>query len=413
MKIDMDDSRIQSIAQLQELLNGAKRLVVSLERSSITQKYHFIDRTVDRFSYRKLKRKDRHTVYRYLRNVTGYKKAQLLRLIKRAVGGTLTRKAYRRVNPNRIYTSVDVKLLEKTDELHLRLSDRATQEILRREYTVFDKKEYHTIAGISHGHITNLRHHPIYRSSWVNHTKARLTPIGMTMKPENYHRPGSIRVDTVSQRDVYHVNAVDEITQWEVLVCVPVISESCMLPALAILLDQFPFTIFNFHSDRGGEAINYLVASFLQKLLINQTKSRARHPNDNALVETKNGSVVRKNMGWEHIHQQFTDNFTDYYQQWFNPYLNFHRPCAFPTLQTDERGKTTKVYTIYQTPYDAFKGIPGAHTFLKPGQSFAKLDTIAYKKSDNEFAEVMREEERKLFEKVRNYDRRGSSRRQT
>lgn len=413
MKIDMDDSRIQSIAQLQELLNGAKRLVVSLEHASITEKYRFIDRTVDRFSYRNLKRKERHTVYRYLRNVTGYKKAQLLRLIKRAALGKLTRKAYKRINPNRTYTSGDVKLLEKTDELHLRLSDRATQEILRREYTVFDKKEYHTIAGISHGHITNLRRHPLYVNSWVNHTKARLIPIGMTTKPENYGGPGSIRVDTVSQRDVYHINAVDEITQWEVLVCVPVISEICMLPALAILLDQFPFTIFNFHSDRGGEAINYLVASFLQKLLINQTKSRARHPNDNALVETKNGSVVRKNMGWEHIHQQFADDFTDYYRQWFNPYLNFHRPSAFPTVEKDEKGKTRKVYTLYQTPYDAFKGIPEAHTFLKSRQTFQKLDTIAYEKSDNEFAEVMREEERKLFEKVRKYDRRDSSRRQT
>lgn len=413
MNIDMDDSRIQSIAQLEELLNGAKRLVVSLEGRSIEEKYRFIDRTVDRFGYRKLKRKERHTVYRYLRNVTGYKKAQLLRLMKRAAVGTLTRREYQRVNPNRIYTSSDIKLLEKTDELHLRLSDRATQEILRREYERFHKKEYQTIAGISHGHITNLRHHSVYRSSWVNHTKARLIPIGRTHPPENYGRPGSIRVDTVSQRDIYHVNAVDEITQWEILVCVPVISEVCMLPALAMLLDQFPFVIFNFHSDRGGEAINYLVASFLQKLLIRQTKSRARHPNDNALVETKNGSVVRKNMGWEHIHQQFADAFTAYYRNWFNPYLAFHRPCAFPTIETDEKGKTKKVYQTYRTPYDAFRGIPGASRFLKPGQSFQKLDTIAYAMSDNEFAELMREEERKLFEKVREYDRRDSSRRQT
>lgn len=413
MNIDMDDSRIQSIAQLAQFLNGAPQLVVSLEHAAIEEKYRFIDRTVDRFRYSKLKRKERHTVYRYVRKVTGYQKAQLLRLIKRAVLGRLIRKEYHRVNPNRIYTSMDVKLLEKTDELHLRLSDRATQEILRREYERFDRKEYQTLAHISHGHITNLRHHPIYRSSWVNHTKARLIPIGRTQPPENYGRPGSIRVDTVSQRDVYHINAVDEITQWEVLVAVPVISEICMIPALSILLDQFPFVIFNFHSDRGGEAINYLVASFLQKLLINQTKSRARHPNDNALVETKNGSVVRKNMGWEHIHQQFTDDFTDYYRQWFNPYLNFHRPCAFPTVEKDERGKTTKVYRIYQTPYEAFKGIPEAHTFLKPEQNFTKLDTIAYEKSDNEFAGVMRNKERTLFEKVREYDRRDSSRRQT
>ena len=413
MNIDMDDSRIQSIAQLAQFLNGAPQLVVSLKHAVIEEKYRFIDRTVDRFGYSKLKRKDRHTVYRYLRKVTGYQKAQLLRLVKRAVLGKLIRKAYIRVHPKRIYTALDIKLLEKTDELHLRLSDRATQEILRREYELFNKKEYQTIARVSHGHISNLRHHPFYVNAYVNHTKARLVPIGSTQPPENYGRPGSIRVDTVSQRDIYHINAVDEITQWEVLVCVPVISEICMVPALAILLDQFPFTIFNFHSDRGGETINYLVADFLQRLLIGQTKSRACHPNDNALVETKNGSVVRKNMGWEHINQQFADDFTAYYRNWFNPYLNFHRPCAFPTIEKDEKGKTKKVYTTYQTPYEACKGIPRAHMFLRPGQNFQNLDTIAYEKSDNEFAELVRKEERKLFERVREYDRRDSSRRQT
>ncbi len=382
-----------------------------MEEASVGEKYRFIDRTVDRLRYQTLRKRDKRVVIRYLRKLTGYKKAQLYRLVERAARGPLTRAVYQRIRSHRIYTSRDIKLLEKTDELHLRLSDRATQEILKREYEVFGHQEYHTIAGISHGHITNLRHHSTYRSHWVNHTKARQIAIGHTRPPENYGRPGSIRVDTVSQRDVYHINAVDEITQWEVLVCVPVIAEVCMLPALRSLLDQFPFVIFNFHSDRGGEAINYLVADFLQKLLITQTKSRARHPNDNALVETKNGSIVRKNMGWEHINQEFADRITSYYRNWFNPYLAFHRPCAFPTVEKDEKGKTRKVYTTYQTPYEAFKGIPWAHRCLKDGQSFTNLDTIASAMSDNAFATLMREEERKLFEMIRKRDQRRGSRR--
>ncbi len=118
-------------------------------------------------------------------------------------------------------------------------------------------------------------------------------------------------------------------------------------------------------------------------------------------------------MGWQHINQSLTDTVNEYYKTFFNPYLYFHRPCGFPTIITDTRGKKKKVYRTYKVPYDAFKGIPEAHTFLKPEKSFAKLDTIAYAKSDNEFAEAMRNEERKLFEKVRKYDRRDSSRRQT
>ena len=184
-----------------------------------------------------------------------------------------------------------------------------------------------------------------------------------------------------------------------------------MEPALEDMINQYPFIIFNFHSDRGGETINYKVANLLHRLLIRQTKTRARHPNDNALVETKNGSVVRKNMGWEHINQSFCNKINDYYKNYFNPYLNYHRPCAFPTIIVDKKGKEKKVYRLYQTPYERLKSFLRADQFLKAGVTFDKLDKIAYQYSDNEFAEIFREKERKLFEKIRQYDKRRGSRR--
>jgi transposase InsO family protein len=60
------------------------------------------------------------------------------------------------------------------------------------------------------------------------------------------------------------------------------------------MLRQFPFRILGFHSDNGSEFINHVVAELLNKLLIEQTKSRPRRCNDNALVECKNGAVIRK-----------------------------------------------------------------------------------------------------------------------
>jgi len=310
---------------------------------------------------------------------------------------------------HKVYTGFDIKLLEKTDELHLRLSEKATLEILRREYEVFGHQNYQTISRVSHAHITNLRHSPNYKSFWINHTKARQIPIGITMPPENFGRPGSIRIDSVSQKDVYHINTVDEIAQWQIVFCIPQLSESCMLPALMEIFDQYPFHIFNFHSDRGHETINYLVAELLQRLLNKQTKSRSYHSGDNALAETKNGSVIRKNMGWEHIDQKFCDKINYYYKNFFNPYLNFHRPCAYPSIIADEKGKKQKVYDVYKTPYDALKQIVGAKNFLKQEQTFEKLDIIAYQHSDNEFAEMMREEERKLFNEIRKNNRENGS----
>ena len=229
------------------------------------------------------------------------------------------------------------------------------------------------------------------------------------MPPENFGRPGSIRVDVVHQRDVYHINSVDEITQWEVVVCIPQISEVCMIPALLEMFKQYPFAIFNFHSDRGGENINYQVAYLLEKERIKQTKSRSRHCNDNALVETKNGSVIRKNMGWQHINQNLSDRVNKYYKNFFNPYLNFHRPCGFPTIEVDDKGRKKRIYHSYLPPYEALKGITEGHKFLKPNISFEKLDKIAYRYSDNEFAEIVRNEERKLFDLIAKENKNGGS----
>jgi len=404
-QITMDDSGINNIQQIKEFLNTTKGLNLSLTSASVEDKYEFISKTLKKFKYFKLSRKDKGYVFEYLRRVTGYKRSHLYYLIgKLKRKGRLKRKKYKRSpsKTHRKYNSFDIKLLEKTDELHLRLSDRATKEILRREFEVFGNKDYERLKDISHSHITNLRSNPVYKNFWVNHTKKRTVPIGINQPPENYGKPGSIRVDTVHQRDIYHINAVDEVTQWQVVVVVPLISERYMIPALNLIFSQFPFVIFNFHSDRGSENINYRVAQLLSKLNIKQTKSRPRRPNDNALVETKNGSVIRKNMGWQYLPDwdEVIKLINNYYLNYFNPYLNYHRPCGYPTSIIDKRGKVKRVYYHYKVPYEYLKSLPDSEKYLKPNLSFEKLDKIAYQLSDNEFAEILRGKERELFDKI-------------
>jgi len=63
------------------------------------------------------------------------------------------------------------------------------------------------------------------------------------------------------------------------------------------ILVQYPFRILGFHADNGSEYINHVVAGLLEKLQIELTKSRTRQTNDQALVEGKNGSIVRKQIG--------------------------------------------------------------------------------------------------------------------
>lgn len=396
----MDDLRLDNLKDLAVFLQSSKRLILRLQ--TIEEKYNFIDETVDKFEYLKLAKKDKRIVLKYLKKLTGYKKAQLTRLVSRASLGDLVRQKYQRSSEttNRIYLPADIKLLEKTDEYHLRLSSHATHEILRREYEVFHNEKFKNISNVSISHIDNLRKNPVYKSHWVNGTKVKNVDIGVTMKPETNSVPGSIRVDTVHQRDIFYINAADEIVQWEVAVSVPQICEKYLSPALSLLLYQFPFIIFNFHSDRGSEFINKIVAQILNKLLINQTKSRSRHCNDNALIEGKNGSIIRKNMGYFHMDKKIVDETNDFLFNWFNPYLNYHRPCGYVTeTKIDFKGRARNVYGEYMMPYEKLKQISKEKktNFLKKGISFEKLDIIAYGKSDNEWAREMREKQNELF----------------
>lgn len=193
------------------------------------------------------------------------------------------------------------------------------------------------------------------------------------MKPRPNGRPGFLRVDSVHQGDlnkakgVYFINMVDEITQSEFVFCVRTISEKYLKGVLEDLYCICPFTIINFHSDNGSEFINKVVAYILNRLHIRQTKSRPRKHNDNALVKSKNGSIIRKTFGYFHIPatEENAKILNEFCQKWLIPYLNYHHPCGFATSIFDRKGKEKKIYETCMTPYGKLKSINNAGGYLK------------------------------------------------
>ncbi|MGD0331577.1 MAG: transposase [Nitrososphaeria archaeon] len=232
--------------------------------------------------------------------------------------------------------------------------------------------------------------------------------IGERVKPESQGLPGQIRIDTVHQGDqnghkgVYHINAVDEVTQWEVVVSLERITEKHLEANLEGLLRQFPFHIKGFHSDNGSEFVNKVVAEILNKLLIRFTRSRPRHPDDNGLVESKNGSVIRKNLGYAHIPQSGACLLNQYHQYYLNPYINFHRPCFFPVEEIDRKGRVKKQYPYSKinTPFEKLKSIPGVENYLRQDVTLDKMQSYADQMSDNNFAERMVKARSNLFKQT-------------
>ena len=186
-------------------------------------------------------------------------------------------------------------------------------------------------------------------------------------------------------------------TQWQVVGAVEQISEAWLIPVREQMIEQFPFRVLGFHLDNGSEFINHKVAELLNKLLAKQTKSRARRSNDNGLVETKNGAIVRKHMGHGYIDAKHAERINEFYRNHFNPYLNFHRPCGVREIKTDKNGKQKIVYKWYATPWEILRQLPSVSRSLRSEVTVSELNRIAGQVSDTEAAKQMQKEKQKLF----------------
>jgi transposase InsO family protein len=400
----MKDGERLSLEQIQAFLAGSEE--VGFKAASQKELYEWTERMLCSQEYAGLGRNGKGLVRRYIAKMTGLSRAQVTRLIgKYSESGKIQVRRGRGRRFTSHYTAADIGLLALVDEAHDTLSGPATQKILYREFFEFADARYERLANISVAHLYNLRKHRSYREKRMVFTKTRPTAvsIGERRRPEPEGRPGYLRIDTVHQGDmdgvkgVYHINAVDEVTQWQIVGATLHISEAWLKPVLESMLAQFPFRIRGFHSDNGSEFINHTVSGMLNKLLIEQTKSRPRHSNDNGLVESKNGAVVRKHMGFDHIHAGHADDINIFYKEHFNSYLNFHRPCGVPELKQDSKGKTRRIYRWYATPWEILRQLPGVAGYLKEDLTIEQLERVAGRQSDTGAASTMQQAKARLF----------------
>lgn len=383
---------------------------LTLSAQSKSEIYEWLNWLLIQIHYHKLQKQKKSLAKKYIKKVTNYSNVQIKRLISKHKKGELYWKKWQK--KERFYTSEDIQLLHYVDQEH-RLSGAATRKILKRSFEKFHNERYKRLANISVSHIYNLRDRVEYRrlGKIFDKTNPTVSNIGKRMKPKPTGKAGYLRVDTVHQGDkdtkkgVYYVNIVDEVTQWEFVFCVPAISEKFMIPVLKALLRICPYKIINFHSDNGSEYINYKLSDILNRLHIKQTKSRARKHNDNALVEGKNASIVRKHFGYAHIpateHNAYIIN--QWCINWLNIYLNYHRPCGFATITIDKKGKEKKAYKYddYNPPYEKLKSLSNGLQYLKKSVSFQLLDKIAYNKDDTAFAKEMNIMKQKMFKNLK------------
>ena len=411
MVIDMNVSKLDTIEQIKEFLDGTAEVEFSNPTDPSALRV-FVATVLRRYRYFRLSKGPRGVLFLYMQRLTGYSRQHLSRLVTqyRNTQSLTPRKRVSRTSFARQYTNEDVALLAQTDSLHDTLSGPATKVLLRRAVERFDDARYARLSQISVSHLYNLRRSEPYRKQRLVWHRTRPAPvaIGIRKAPAPEGVPGYIRIDTVHQGDldgmkgVYHINAVDIVTQWELVASVEHISEAYLLPVITLLLEGFPFAIRGFHSDSGSEYVNHKTAELLEKLRIEFTKSRPRQTNDNALAECKNGAVIRKTMGYSHIPQKYAAAINTFYTDALNPYLNFHRPCYFAVDTIDAKGKIRKTYPHDQimTPWERLKTTPAYENYLKPGITTESLEHNANALSDNDAASKVQEARKRLFQSI-------------
>lgn len=411
MVIDMNESRLETIEQIREFLQGTADVAFSIPTDESTLRA-FVTSVIRRLRYFRLAKGQRGILFAYMRRLTGYSRQHLSRLIAQ-YRDTQSLKPLDRASRTsfaRQYGPADVVLLAQTDSLHDTLSGPATKVLLIRAFEHFGDHRFAQLSQISVSHLYNLRRAELYRKQRVAWQRTRPSPvaIGIRKMPAPQGLPGYIRIDTVHQGDqdgmkgVYPINAVDIVTQWELVASVERISEAYLLPVIALLLDGFPFDIRGFHSGSGSEYVNHEIAKLLEKLRVEFTKSRPRQTNDNALAECKNGAVIRKLMGYSHIPQKHATAINRFYTETLNSYLNFHRPCYFAVDKIDAKGKIRKTYPRDQImmPWERLKSIPDYQTYLKPGITSPALEHQANTMSDNEAAKQVQQARKLLFQSI-------------
>ena len=259
----MQNAESLSQEQIREFLKSSE--AIEFVGCGRRDKYAWVERVLRAHNYGELGKRERGLVRAYVEKVTGMSVSQTTRLIRGFLDHGAVRAApYQRHRFRCRYTPEEITLLVEVDRAHglVKRAGHAPHSAARAR--AVRERNMRGWPGSAWRTCTICGQRPVPEiGGGLEATRSSAIAIGERRKPEPQGRPGFLRMDTVHQGDwegvkgVYHINAVDTVTQWQVVGCASRISEAYLLPVLEAMLHQFPFKILGFHSDNGSEYMNW------------------------------------------------------------------------------------------------------------------------------------------------------------
>lgn len=174
--------------------------------------------------------------------------------------------------------------------------------------------------------------------------------------------PGWTEVDTVSHsgnnaegRFAYTVNQTDILTTWVESRAVLGKGEDTMVNSLNEMAQAMPFTVKGIDSDNGSEFVNWHLWRYCKRNSIQPFRGRPYKKNDNAHIEQKNWTHVRKLMGWDRYDtQEAVDTMNDLYRNELRLFMNLFMP-SMKLLKKQRIGSRLK--RVYEKPMTPFQRV--------------------------------------------------------
>jgi hypothetical protein len=212
--------------------------------------------------------------------------------------------------------------------------------------------------------------------------------------PPDTCRPGSVEADTVAHCDdstegdyVNSLTFTELFSGWTENRAIWNKSGESVLIQLRELEITVPYILKDFHTDNGGEFLNWALHRHLtgRALRLPWTRSRAYRKNDNAHCEQKNWTHVRQLFGHDRFgHPELVPLMNDLYGQEWSQFTNHFKP-TFKLVRREKKGaKTKRIYeTQPRTPYQRLLDSPDIPEEKKTKlmAEHASLDPFALKKS--------------------------------
>ena len=270
-----------------------------------------------------------------------------------------------------------VKVLERTGRMQL--SEETKALLLQMSRPSIDrclKRAHHT--------------HPRSLSTTKPGTLLKKSIPVRTYTPWDEEKPGFLEIDLVAHcgsslegQFVYTLTNTDLATGWTE--CLPVFprTQENVVQALLQVQARLPFPLLGLDSDNGSEFINDLLLQHTRIHQITFTRSRPYKKNDQAHVEQKNGSLVRRLIGYDRLDIPQQALLLDKIYQDLRLYTNFFQPVLklIGKVQLDHH--TIKQYDIAATPYQRIQASPDIALDIKArlANLYVQLDPVLLRTS--------------------------------